>query len=61
MATKAKKAKTTKPKKRKTGKAGNASLLKKITTEAKRIRKESPNMKWQTALKKAGQKMRGKK
>ena len=46
-------------KRKKTGK-GNASALKKVVAEAKRIRKDHPNMKWQSALKQAGKKLKGK-
>ena len=51
------KEKTTK----KSGKrTGNATRLRKITAEAKRIRKASPNKKWQTAMKEAGKKLKWK-
>jgi len=42
------------------GSAAGADRLKKIITEAKRIRKESPNKKWTTCVKEAGKKLKGK-
>ncbi len=36
----------------------SATILKKITTEAKRIRKKSPRTSWQSAVKQAGAKYR---
>ncbi|MDR0606390.1 MAG: hypothetical protein LBG80_19110 [Bacteroidales bacterium] len=37
-----------------------SQMGKKITAEAKRIRKAHPSMKWQTAMKQAGKNLRGK-
>jgi hypothetical protein len=37
-----------------------SKMGKAITSEAKRIRKASPKMKWQTAMKQAGKKLKGK-
>jgi hypothetical protein len=38
-------------------KRGNASRMKKITTAAKKIRKNHPNMKWTTAIKQGAKKV----
>lgn len=37
-----------------------SEMGKKITGEAKKIRKSSPNKKWTTCMKEAGKKMKGK-
>ena len=47
--------KTTKKRK---GNAAGTAALKKITAEAKRIRKASPAMKWTTAIKTAAKKLK---
>ena len=41
-------------------KAKLSAMGKKITAEAKKIRKAKPSMKWQTAMKQAGKKLKGK-
>ena len=38
-----------------------SEMGKKITSEAKRIRKSKPKMKWQTAMKEAGKKFKKRK
>jgi hypothetical protein len=44
----------------KKSKAALSKMGKRITTEAKRIRKEHPTMKWQTAMKQAGKNLKNK-
>lgn len=44
-------------KKRKTTKTKSGTTGKKIMAEAKRIRRDSPNMKWQTAVSRSAKKL----
>ena len=49
-----------KPTGKKKTKAQLSAMGKRITDEAKRIRKGSPNMAWTDAMKKAGKNLKGK-